>query len=115
NISLDEFSDACNLIKKHMPCLMTTEQLREICNLMDLNKDGLVDLNEFLESLRMVDPECQQKNQLGSPVPSLENQPNFNHKNVKEPPNPLSSNRNTNGEVASSNEALKTEEKYQEK
>lgn len=68
-ISLDEFSEACNLIKKHMPCEMTHEQLTEICRLMDLNKDGLVDLNEFLESFRMVDPESRKKNQPSSPEP----------------------------------------------
>ncbi|XP_018320018.1 serine/threonine-protein phosphatase rdgC [Agrilus planipennis] len=58
-ISLEEFSDACNLIKEHMPDPVTQEQLLEICRLMDMNNDGLVDLNEFLETFRMVDPEQQ--------------------------------------------------------
>lgn len=75
-ISLDEFSEACNLIKKHMPCEMTHEQLEEICRLMDLNKDGQVDLNEFLESFRMVDPESRKKNQPGSPEPKEGADPN---------------------------------------
>nr|CAH7716447.1 unnamed protein product [Callosobruchus chinensis] len=66
-ISLDEFTEACSLIKEHMPCPMTHEQLEEICRLMDLNKDGQVDLNEFLESFRMVDPESRKKNQPCSP------------------------------------------------
>lgn len=44
-----------------MPCPMTQEQLKDICRLMDLNKDGQVDLNEFLESFRMVDPETRLK------------------------------------------------------
>lgn len=56
-ISLEEFSDACNLIKEHMPNPITQDQLVDICKLMDINKDGLVDLNEFLETFRMVDPE----------------------------------------------------------
>ncbi|CAH1104062.1 unnamed protein product [Psylliodes chrysocephalus] len=60
-ISLEEFSEACNLIKRFMPCPMTQEQLKDICRLMDLNKDGQVDLNEFLESFRMVDPETRLK------------------------------------------------------
>lgn len=38
---------------------MSDDQLEEICKLMDLNKDGLIDLNEFLESFRMVDPESK--------------------------------------------------------
>ncbi|XP_050498182.1 serine/threonine-protein phosphatase rdgC isoform X2 [Diabrotica virgifera virgifera] len=66
-ITLDEFSDACNLIKRFMPCPMTQEQLQEICKLMDLNKDGQVDLNEFLESFRMVDPQSRQKYTTESP------------------------------------------------
>lgn len=61
-ISLEEFSDACNLIKEHMPNPITQEQLLDICRLMDMNKDGLVDLNEFLETFRMVDPEQVGKN-----------------------------------------------------
>lgn len=80
-ISLDEFSDACNLINEHMPCPMTHEQLEEICKLMDLNKDGLVDLNEFLESFRMVDPES--KGRKGSQPMS----PDIVHDNLK--PNTL--------------------------
>lgn len=34
---------------------MTQEQLVDICRLMDINKDGLVDLNEFLESFRLAE------------------------------------------------------------
>lgn len=40
-----------------MPNPITQDQLVDICKLMDINKDGLVDLNEFLETFRMVDPE----------------------------------------------------------
>lgn len=59
-ITLDELSEACNLIKEHMPNPITQDQLVEICRLMDINKDGLVDLNEFLETFRLVDPESRQ-------------------------------------------------------
>ncbi|CAD7081267.1 unnamed protein product [Hermetia illucens] len=55
-ISLEEFSDACNLLRKHLPEHDTQEQLLEICKMMDINKDGLVDLNEFLETFRL----CEQ-------------------------------------------------------
>lgn len=64
-ISLEEFSDACNLIREHMPNPITHDQLLDMCRLMDMNKDGLVDLNEFLETFRMVDPE-QQSGQIRS-------------------------------------------------
>ncbi|XP_060530879.1 serine/threonine-protein phosphatase rdgC isoform X2 [Cylas formicarius] len=66
-ISLDELADACNLIKEHMPCPMTDEQLAEICKMMDINKDGLVDLNEFMETFRMVDPETRRVNGPSTP------------------------------------------------
>lgn len=51
-ISLDEFSEACELMRQHFPH-ETHEQLMEICRMMDINKDGLVDLNEFLEAFRL--------------------------------------------------------------
>lgn len=49
---------------------MTQEQLVEICRMMDINKDGVVDLNEFLETFRMVDPESRTLNQYESPEPT---------------------------------------------
>lgn len=39
---------------------MTQEQLVDICRLMDINKDGLVDLNEFLESFRLAEKSLQE-------------------------------------------------------
>lgn len=39
---------------------MTQEQLVDICQLMDINKDGLVDLNEFLESFRLAEKSLQE-------------------------------------------------------
>lgn len=54
-ITLEEFSEACQLIGRYMPNPMTQEQLVDICRLMDINKDGLVDLNEFLESFRLAE------------------------------------------------------------
>lgn len=54
-ITLDEFSDACGILSKHMPDPIPMEQLLDICRSMDINKDGQVDLNEFLETFRLVD------------------------------------------------------------
>lgn len=56
---MEEFSEACQLIGKYMPNPMTQEQLVDICRLMDINKDGLVDLNEFLESFRLAEKSFQ--------------------------------------------------------
>jgi len=38
-----------------MPEPIPQEQLIDICKSMDINKDGQVDLNEFLETFRLVD------------------------------------------------------------
>lgn len=54
-ITLDEFSEACSLLSKHIPDSVPQEQLLDICRSMDMNKDGQVDLNEFLETFRLVD------------------------------------------------------------
>lgn len=53
---MDEFAEACELLQKHLPEHNTKEQLMDMCKLMDINKDGLVDLNEFLETFRL----CEQ-------------------------------------------------------
>ncbi|KAK9876632.1 hypothetical protein WA026_014011 [Henosepilachna vigintioctopunctata] len=53
-INREEFHEACELIKEYLPASNSMEQMEELCGLMDLNKDGLIDLNEFLESFRMV-------------------------------------------------------------
>jgi hypothetical protein len=52
-ISLEEFEDACELLRTHLVEHGTIEQLMEMCKMMDINKDGLVDLNEFLETFRL--------------------------------------------------------------
>ncbi|XP_021924335.1 serine/threonine-protein phosphatase rdgC isoform X2 [Zootermopsis nevadensis] len=59
-ISMEEFSDACSLLGEHLPQI-PPEQLVDICRSMDINKDGLVDLNEFLETFRLVDMEHEDR------------------------------------------------------
>lgn len=54
-ISLEEFGEACHLLHKHLPEHETEDDLLEMCKMMDINKDGLVDLNEFLEAFRLCD------------------------------------------------------------
>lgn len=81
-ISLDEFSDACNLISEHMQSPITHDQLIEICKVMDMNKDGLVDLNEFLETFRLVDQEHRLKSSPAREILDSEDM-NENHSPVK--------------------------------
>uniref|UniRef100_A0A1B6DP80 Serine/threonine-protein phosphatase with EF-hands n=1 Tax=Clastoptera arizonana TaxID=38151 RepID=A0A1B6DP80_9HEMI len=52
-ISLEEFKDACELLGEHLE--HSQDQAVDICKSMDINKDGMVDLNEFLETFRLVD------------------------------------------------------------
>lgn len=54
---MDEFAEACDLLQKHLPEHDTKEELMEMCKLMDINKDSLVDLNEFLETFRLCEQE----------------------------------------------------------
>lgn len=54
---MDEFGEACDLLKKHLPEHDTKEELIKMCKIMDINKDGLVDLNEFLEAFRLCEQE----------------------------------------------------------
>lgn len=50
---MEEFGEACDLLRHHLPEHDTKEQLLDMCRMMDINKDGLVDLNEFLETFRL--------------------------------------------------------------
>lgn len=54
---MDEFAEACDLLQKHLPEHDSREELLEMCKLMDINKDSLVDLNEFLETFRLCEQE----------------------------------------------------------
>jgi hypothetical protein len=45
------------------------DQMLENCRMMDMNKDSLVDLNEFLEAFRL----CQQGASVLEKIPSKEN------------------------------------------
>lgn len=54
---MDEFAEACDLLQKHLPEHDSKEELMEMCKLMDINKDSLVDLNEFLETFRLCEQE----------------------------------------------------------
>lgn len=51
---MEEFSDACELLGRHLSSPIQPQTMMEMASSMDLNKDGLISLNEFLESFRIV-------------------------------------------------------------
>jgi len=53
-ISMEEFSDACDLLSTHLTSPIPHQQMAEMAKCMDMNKDGKIDLNEFLETFRIV-------------------------------------------------------------
>ncbi|XP_034481568.1 serine/threonine-protein phosphatase rdgC [Drosophila innubila] len=54
-ITLDEFEKAIDLLVAHMPGDYSKAEMLEKCRMMDLNGDGKVELNEFLEAFRLSD------------------------------------------------------------
>ncbi|XP_034133338.1 serine/threonine-protein phosphatase rdgC isoform X1 [Drosophila guanche] len=60
-ITLDEFETAIDLLTAHMPGDYSKEEMLEKCRMMDLNGDGKVDLNEFLEAFRLSDVQRRQQ------------------------------------------------------
>ncbi|KAH9496021.1 peflin or Penta-EF hand domain-containing protein 1 [Bulinus truncatus] len=60
HLSMTEFTEACQLLVKHANLTLTQNQIRDIATSLDLNKDGQIDFNEFLEAFRIVDNETHQ-------------------------------------------------------
>ena len=57
---MEEFADACDLLGKHLASPIPQQQKLEMAKSMDMNKDGKIDLNEFLETFRIVNAEHEQ-------------------------------------------------------
>lgn len=49
------FEDAINFLTKQLDLRLNEKEIRDIAESLDINKDGFIDFNEFLEAFRIVD------------------------------------------------------------
>ncbi|XP_010592482.1 serine/threonine-protein phosphatase with EF-hands 2 [Loxodonta africana] len=61
-ISLDEFRQTWKLFSSHMNIDITDDCICDLARSIDFNKDGHIDINEFLEAFRLVEQSCSESN-----------------------------------------------------
>ena len=62
---MEEFSESCSILARHTGQMLSKKDIRSMAQAIDINKDGQIDFNEFLEAFRIVDNEMAGKeNQL---------------------------------------------------
>ncbi|GCB62600.1 hypothetical protein scyTo_0014513 [Scyliorhinus torazame] len=54
-ISFEEFQKSCKLLSSHLKIDISEKAIGDLACSMDFNKDGSIDINEFLEAFRLVD------------------------------------------------------------
>ncbi|XP_069904097.1 serine/threonine-protein phosphatase with EF-hands 2 isoform X2 [Oryctolagus cuniculus] len=59
-ISLDEFRQTWKLFSSHMNVDITDDCICDLARSIDFNKDGHIDINEFLEAFRLVERSCSE-------------------------------------------------------
>ncbi|XP_057313547.1 serine/threonine-protein phosphatase with EF-hands 2-like [Hydractinia symbiolongicarpus] len=53
-ISTEEMEEACHMLNKHTNGLIPESGIQDLAKTLDINKDGKIDFNEFLEAFRLV-------------------------------------------------------------
>ncbi|XP_042792107.1 serine/threonine-protein phosphatase with EF-hands 2 isoform X2 [Panthera leo] len=61
-ISLDEFRHTWKLFSSHMNINIRDDCICDLARSIDFNKDGHIDINEFLEAFRLVEQSCSEGN-----------------------------------------------------
>ena len=56
-LTIDEFEEACTVLSQHTDVDFPPNYACDLANSMDLDKDGRICFNEFLECFRIVDNE----------------------------------------------------------
>nr|XP_045623056.1 serine/threonine-protein phosphatase with EF-hands 2-like [Procambarus clarkii] len=54
-ISMEEFSETCELLSRHIDVSISKQEIADLARSIDINKDGSIDFNEFLECFRIVE------------------------------------------------------------
>ncbi|XP_050731187.1 serine/threonine-protein phosphatase with EF-hands 2-like isoform X2 [Eriocheir sinensis] len=54
-ISMEEFSETCELLSRHIDVPIPKVEITDLARSIDINKDGYIDFNEFLECFRIVE------------------------------------------------------------
>ncbi|XP_046585083.1 serine/threonine-protein phosphatase with EF-hands 2-like [Haliotis rubra] len=66
-ISMEEFEEACSILTRHTSMQLQPQHIADIAKSLDLNGDGKIDFNEFLEAFRIVDAQGKEKNTIRRP------------------------------------------------
>lgn len=54
-ISFEEFHQTWKLLSSHLKMDITDKAIADLAQSIDFNKDGSIDINEFMEAFRLVD------------------------------------------------------------
>jgi serine/threonine-protein phosphatase with EF-hand domain len=60
---MQEFTEVCTFLGNHNGSKLDEKQIMDLASSIDLDKNGVIDFNEFLEAFRMVDIDDRSSNQ----------------------------------------------------